>query len=407
MSDVFIENCKNGRFDEINKQFQENTSKQNKALIAFNFYQGFRFACEHGHLDVANHIANKLQKIQLKLKSKEDLMFHMFSSSDEYAFRHACANGHAKVVKWILQHHSRINIYILDNYAFRKACLNAHENTEETTDTDKYKVVELLLPLMHQSTLFILFDESSALTDETKIFIIDWFRQFPEKFVHLKLMFSHMCIGGNIAIAQYIYNNVESSMIHRRQWDTIFRRTSYNYKFKLEETNKNKYLAILQWLKSLFPERYFVQLNAAAAAANENEETNTEETNTGASYKCFIFPLNARSEISDDLIQEKVLCNLCKKTNSDIIGCCGHQYCTQCTLTALIHPDYIYPFCIHCNLHMDECYSSTYDYMQIKSKCLVIREDLMKERFHPRNLSKFGDWGIDGFSEDDEYDYTD
>jgi hypothetical protein len=28
-----------------------------------------------------------------------------------------------------------------------------------------------------------------------------------------------------------------------------------------------------------------------------------------------------------------------------------------------------------------------------------IKEDLMKNRFHPRNISKFRDWGIDGFED--------
>ena len=45
-----------------------------------------------------------------------------------------------------------------------------------------------------------------------------------------------------------------------------------------------------------------------------------------------------------------------------------------------------------------------YDYEAIRERCGVFKEDLMKERFHPRNLiaGKFKDWGIDGFEDDSE-----
>jgi hypothetical protein len=42
----------------------------------------------------------------------------------------------------------------------------------------------------------------------------------------------------------------------------------------------------------------------------------------------------------------------------------------------------------------------------MRERCGVFKEDLVKDRFHPRNLiaGKFKDWGIDGF-EDDSEDY--
>jgi hypothetical protein len=33
---------------------------------------------------------------------------------------------------------------------------------------------------------------------------------------------------------------------------------------------------------------------------------------------------------------------------------------------------------------------------------LLFKEDLMKERFHPRNLRKFGSWGHSGGINEDE-----
>ena len=44
----------------------------------------------------------------------------------------------------------------------------------------------------------------------------------------------------------------------------------------------------------------------------------------------------------------------------------------------------------------------TYDYEKMRENCLLFKEDLMKERFHPRNLRKFSSWGHSGGIEDDE-----
>jgi len=45
-----------------------------------------------------------------------------------------------------------------------------------------------------------------------------------------------------------------------------------------------------------------------------------------------------------------------------------------------------------------------YDYEAMRDRCGVFKEDLIKDRFHPRNLiaGKFKDWGIDGFDTDSE-----
>ena len=45
-----------------------------------------------------------------------------------------------------------------------------------------------------------------------------------------------------------------------------------------------------------------------------------------------------------------------------------------------------------------------YDYETMQKNCLLFKEELMKDRFHPRNLAKFSDWGIDGFDSDSEPD---
>ena len=45
-----------------------------------------------------------------------------------------------------------------------------------------------------------------------------------------------------------------------------------------------------------------------------------------------------------------------------------------------------------------------YDYEKMEKNCLLFKEDLMKERFHPRNLRRFSSWGHSGGIEDEEED---
>ena len=42
-------------------------------------------------------------------------------------------------------------------------------------------------------------------------------------------------------------------------------------------------------------------------------------------------------------------------------------------------------------------YIFKYDYKQMKVNCMLFKEDLIKNRFHPCNIHKFKDWMIDGF----------
>jgi len=38
-----------------------------------------------------------------------------------------------------------------------------------------------------------------------------------------------------------------------------------------------------------------------------------------------------------------------------------------------------------------------YDYKKMKLNCMLFKEDLMKNRFHLRNILKFKYWGVNGF----------
>ena len=38
-----------------------------------------------------------------------------------------------------------------------------------------------------------------------------------------------------------------------------------------------------------------------------------------------------------------------------------------------------------------------YDYKQMKQNCMLFKEDLIKNRFHPSNIPKFKNWRVNGF----------
>jgi len=38
-----------------------------------------------------------------------------------------------------------------------------------------------------------------------------------------------------------------------------------------------------------------------------------------------------------------------------------------------------------------------YDYKKMKQNCMLFKEDLIKNRFHPCNIPKFKDWRVNGF----------
>ena len=41
-----------------------------------------------------------------------------------------------------------------------------------------------------------------------------------------------------------------------------------------------------------------------------------------------------------------------------------------------------------------------YNYKQMKQNCMLFKEELIKKMFHPCNIPKFKDWGVNGFDLD-------
>jgi len=52
---------------------------------------------------------------------------------------------------------------------------------------------------------------------------------------------------------------------------------------------------------------------------------------------------------------------------------------------------------IHWQYLFKKPYIFKYDYNKMKDNCMLFKEDLIKNRFHPRNIPKFKNWGVNGF----------
>jgi len=137
--DQFVHDCEFGYFDKIHLQLNQNTTKQNKQLIAYNEYQAFRKACKYGHLDIAKCI--------LSYVTDNNIQQIIFASNDDYAFRHACIGGHLEIVKWIYEMHPTVKMCGMNNFALHKTC-------EQTT---QHHIIKWLLLYMTDTDVQLMF----------------------------------------------------------------------------------------------------------------------------------------------------------------------------------------------------------------------------------------------------------
>jgi len=66
---------------------------------------------------------------------------------------------------------------------------------------------------------------------------------------------------------------------------------------------------------------------------------------------------------------------------------------SKCAMQLLeTNPNKIQWWCLSSNPYIFK-----YDYNKMKDNCMLFKEDLIKNRFHPRNISKFKHWKINMF----------
>ena len=115
----FIHACEKGDLELAQQLFYNNNIN-----ISTNNEEAFRYACYHGHLQVAQGLLYVKPNINI-------------SADNEQTFRDVCYFGHLQVAQWLLSVKPDINISAKDDYAFHWACYYGHLQVAQWLQTLK------------------------------------------------------------------------------------------------------------------------------------------------------------------------------------------------------------------------------------------------------------------------------
>ena len=88
-------------------------NKSEEELEKYVNNESFKWACENGHLEVAQWL--------LSIKPDIDV-----SAVSDWAFRWTCENGHLEVAQWLLSIKPDIDVSAVSDWAFKGACQEGH-----------------------------------------------------------------------------------------------------------------------------------------------------------------------------------------------------------------------------------------------------------------------------------------
>jgi ankyrin repeat protein len=124
ISQGFLKACEAGNIDTVEKLF--NRDKRIILAVNSNRLNGLALACEHGQLDVAKFMLDKVDRLAV---DKEGMM----------PFGRACKNGHVEIVKYFLEQKA------FDSNAVNKADRNNFTPLDHACAQGNTAVVKLLL----------------------------------------------------------------------------------------------------------------------------------------------------------------------------------------------------------------------------------------------------------------------
>lgn len=181
---------------------------------------GLEECCERGHISLMKDIIMQTDReidykylfnCCCKYDRLEMIVWFVDNKLDvcqESAIRHACANGHLRIVKYLLEVYQNFNIHYDDERLFATACIMGHVN-----------VAEYLIELGHQpkyGEVDIHVNIDSILRNCLKygIEITEWFLslchgyhfQFINTVINnMDTVFEYFCRKGNLEVAKYLF----------------------------------------------------------------------------------------------------------------------------------------------------------------------------------------------------------
>jgi len=219
--------------------------------------------CTNGNLELAKKLFDDNPNIDI-------------SSNDEEAFRSACINGHLDVAKWLISVKPSINVSFYDEEAFRWACINGYLD-----------VAKWLISVRPSINISIFNEEAFRLS----------------------------CTNGRLEVVKWLLEKKHDIDISTQN-DFAFRWTC-----------KNGWIKVAEWFHSLYPEKYFIEV----------------EDDKLVSYK-----VNIPITFIDKVILKKEqieTCPICEQNECNVQSSCKHSYCKECILTWLDSYKRTCPYC--------------------------------------------------------------
>lgn len=254
----------------------------------------FKFACEHGNLELAQHLHHTYY-----------IHFHWLfnNKSMNVCFYDACLNGHVHVAQWILETRPALNIvdYAKQWSCFFYVCIRGH-----------LKMAKFLFQLMPDSDV-----SDDSLHFYNACFIGDlemakWILHVnPETnvFLHNHAIFHNACYN----------NNINS----RNFW------VGYNLGFDRDIINQRE---VAEWLTSLYPDTYKI---------------------IDATCHPILYKIHHAVSYSKTEVRPLETCSVCQECDCDVTTSCNHSFCKTCIETWINHSlDATCPYCradLDCN----------------------------------------------------------